>query len=196
MSPTTDRRLVLIDGHSIIHRSFHAMKMVKEPLKLRSTGELIGAPFGFANTFLHMFGELKPTHVIVTLDMSGPTFRHEITDTYKATRVPMADEEREEFSRQMKRCREVIETFGMPIYELAGYEADDLMGTLSVQGAKEGIDTYLVSMDSDIAQLVTPEVHLWMYRPYQRDSVIYKKPERRPRALRRPPRTDARPQGA
>jgi DNA polymerase-1 len=153
------------------------MKMVKEPLKLRSTGELIGAPFGFANTFLHMFGELKPTHVIVTLDMAGPTFRHEITDTYKATRVGMPDEEREEFSRQMKRCREVIETFGMPIFELEGYEADDIMGALSVQGAKEGIDTFLVSMDSDIAQLVTPEVHLWMYRPYQRDSVIYTKPE-------------------
>jgi len=108
VSSQTEARLVLIDGHSIIHRSFHAMKMVKEPLKLRSTGELVGAPFGFANTFLHMFGELKPTHVIVTLDMSGPTFRHEITDTYKATRVPMADEEREEFSRQMKRSRQVI----------------------------------------------------------------------------------------
>jgi len=177
VSPTTERRLVLIDGHSIIHRSFHAMKMVKEPLKLRSTGELIGAPFGFANTFLHMFGELKPTHVIVTLDMAGPTFRHEITDTYKATRVPMADEEREEFGRQMKRCRQVIETFGMPIFELEGYEADDILGALSVQAAKEGIDTFLVSMDSDIAQLVAPAVHLWMYRPYQRDSVIYKGPE-------------------
>ncbi|TMB66655.1 MAG: DNA polymerase I, partial [Chloroflexi bacterium] len=177
VSPQTERRLVLIDGHSIIHRSFHAMKMVKEPLKLRSTGELIGAPFGFANTFLHMFGELKPTHVIVTLDMAGPTFRHEITDTYKATRVAMPDEERQEFSRQMKRSRQVIETFGIPIYELEGYEADDLMGALSVQAAKEGIDTFLVSMDSDIAQLVTPEVHLWMYRPYQRDSVIYTKPE-------------------
>jgi DNA polymerase-1 len=153
------------------------MKMVKEPLKLRSTGELIGAPFGFANTFLHMFGELTPTHVIVTLDTAGPTFRHEITDTYKATRVGMPPEEREEFSRQMKRCREVIETFGMPIFELEGYEADDIMGALSVQGADEGIDTFLVSMDSDIAQLVTPEVHMWMYRPYQRDSVIFKGPE-------------------
>jgi DNA polymerase-1 len=177
VSPTTERRLVLIDGHSIIHRSFHAMKMVKEPLKLRSTGELIGAPFGFANTFLHMFGELKPTHVIVTLDTAGPTFRHEITDTYKATRVGMPKEEREEFSRQMKRARQVIETFGIPIFELEGYEADDIMGALSVQGAKEGIDTFLVSMDSDIAQLVTPEVHMWMYRPYQRDSVIFKRPE-------------------
>src|SRR5439155_7712041 len=136
------------------------MKELKEPLRLRSTGELIGAPFGFANTFLAMFGEINPTHVIVTLDKGAVTFRHEITDTYKATRVPMPDEEREEFSRQMKRCREVIDTFGIPIYELEGYEADDLMGALSVQAAEEGIDAFLVSMDSDIAQLVTPEVHL------------------------------------
>ncbi len=153
------------------------MKQVKEQLKLRSTGELIGAPFGFTNTFLAMFGELKPTHIIVTLDMAGPTFRHEITDTYKATRVAMPDEEREEFGRQMRRCRQVIETFGMPIYELEGYEADDLMGTLSAQAAEAGIDTFLVSMDSDIAQLVGPGVHLWMYRPYQRDSVIYETPD-------------------
>jgi len=167
-------RLVLIDGHSIIHRSFHAMKQLKEPLKLRSTGELVGAAFGFANTFLHMFGELKPTHVIVTLDMSGPTFRHEITDTYKATRVGMPDEEREDFNRQFERVRDMIGAFGMPIYELAGFEADDLMGTLSTQAAEQGIETYLVSMDSDIAQLVRPGVNLWMYRPYQRDSVLFK----------------------
>jgi DNA polymerase-1 len=171
------RRLVLIDGHSIIHRSFHAMKQLAEPLKVRATGELVGASFGFANTFLHMFGELKPTHVVVTLDSAGKTFRHELTDTYKATRVGMPDEEREEFSRQLKRTRQLIETMGMPIVELPGFEADDLMGTLSTQAAEQGIDTYLVSMDSDIAQLVRDGVHLWMYRPYQRDSVIFKTPD-------------------
>ncbi|HEU4758589.1 MAG TPA: DNA polymerase I [Dehalococcoidia bacterium] len=169
----TTPRLVLIDGHSLIHRSFHAMKQLKEPLRVAATGELIGAPFGFANTFLAMFGELKPTHVIVALDKAGPTFRHEITETYKATRVAMPEEERDEFRRQLNRCRQVIETFGMPIYELEGFEADDLLGTLSRQAAEHGIDTFLVSLDSDIAQLVQPGVHLWMYRPYQRDSVIY-----------------------
>ncbi len=153
------------------------MKQLAEPLKIRSTGELIGAPFGFANTFLAMFGELKPTHVIVTLDKGAVTFRHEIAETYKATRVPMADEEREQFNAQMQRCRQLIETFGMPIFELEGFEADDLMGTLSVQAKAERIDTFLVSMDSDIAQLVQPGVHLWMYRPYQRDSVIYQAAE-------------------
>ena len=148
------------------------MKQLKEPLRVAATGELIGAPFGFVNTFLAMFGELKPTHVIVTLDRAAPTFRHEITDTYKATRVGMPEEERAEFGRQMSRTREVIETFGMPIFELDGFEADDLLGTLARQAAARSIDTYLVSMDSDIAQLVDGDVHLWMYRPYQRDSVI------------------------
>jgi DNA polymerase I len=167
------RRLVLIDGHSIIHRSFHAMKQLAEPLRVRATGELVGAPFGFANTFLHMFGELKPTHVIVTLDKGAKTFRHEISESYKGTRVGMKDEEREEFSRQMTRTRQLIETFGVPMYELENYEADDLMGTLATQAAKEGIDTYLVSMDSDIAQLVGEGVHMWMYRPYQRDSITF-----------------------
>jgi DNA polymerase-1 len=168
---------VVIDGHSIIHRSFHAMKRLKEPLRVAATGELVGAPFGFANTFLAMFGELKPTHVIVTLDTGAATFRHELAESYKATRVRMEDEEREEFKRQFDRTRGLIDVFGIPIYELDGFEADDLMGTLSKQAAAEGVETYLVSMDSDIAQLVGDGVNLWMYRPYQRDSVIYRKPE-------------------
>ena len=175
--PADARRLVLIDGHSIIHRSFHAMKQLKEPLRIAATGELVGAPFGFANTFLAMFGELKPSHVIVTLDKGSVTFRHELAESYKATRVRMEDEEREEFKRQFDRTRGLIETFGIPMYELENFEADDLMGTLSRQAAAEGVETYLVSMDSDIAQLVGDGVRLWMYRPYQRDSVVYKTPE-------------------
>ncbi len=167
-------RLVIIDGHSIIHRSYHAMKQLAEPLRVRATGELVGAPFGFANTFLSMFAELEPTHVIVTLDKGAVTFRNEIAESYKATRVPMPDEEREEFNRQLERCRQVIETFGIPVFEKENYEADDLMGTLAAQAAAQGVETYLVSMDSDIAQLVREGVHLWMYRPYQRDSVIYR----------------------
>ena len=177
MSPESTPRVVIIDGHSIIHRSFHAMKQLKEPLRIAATGELVGAPFGFANTFLAMFGELKPTHVIVTLDKGSKTFRHELAESYKATRVRMEDEERDEFKRQFDRTRDLIEKFGIPIYELDGFEADDLMGTLSKQAVAEGVETYLVSMDSDIAQLVGEGVNLWMYRPYQRDSVIYKKPE-------------------
>ncbi|MCI0818297.1 MAG: DNA polymerase I [Chloroflexi bacterium] len=175
MAPKTrDPLLVVIDGHSIIHRSFHAMKQLAEPLRVRATGELVGAPFGFANTFLSMFAELQPTHVIVALDKGSVTFRNKIAASYKATRARMPDEERQEFNRQMDRSRQVIETFGIPMIDKENYEADDLMGTLATQAAEQGVETYLVSMDSDIAQLVQEGVHLWMYRPYQRDSVIYK----------------------
>jgi DNA polymerase-1 len=171
---TRDPLLVIIDGHSIIHRSFHAMKQLAEPLRVRATGELVGAPFGFANTFLSMFAELEPTHVIVALDKGSVTFRNKISESYKATRARMPDEERQEFNHQMDRSRQVIETFGIPMIDKEDYEADDLMGTLAAQAAEQGVETYLVSMDSDIAQLVEEGIHLWMYRPYQRDSVIYK----------------------
>ena len=70
-----------------------------------------------------------------------------------------------------------LEAFGLPIYEHEGYEADDLLGTLAAQATEEGVETYLVSLDSDIAQLVRPGVRLWMYRPYQRDSVVYETAE-------------------
>jgi len=161
-------RLILIDGHGVIHRSFHAFEKA-QPLTIKRTGEVVSAVYGFAGTLLSVLQELKPTHVIMTLDKGRVTFRHEIAESYKATRVAMPDELRS----QMGRCRQLIEAFGIPIYELEGFEADDLLGTLSLQAAEEGIDTYLVSLDSDIAQLVRSGVHLWMYRPYQRDSVVY-----------------------
>ena len=172
MSAPSQPRLVLIDGHGVIHRSFHAFEKA-QPLTLKTTGEVVSAVYGFAGTLLSVLQELQPTHVVVALDVGKVTFRHQIAPTYKEHRVAMPDELRS----QMARCRQVIETFAIPIYELEGYEADDLLGTLSLQAAEIGIDTFLVSMDSDIAQLVRPGVHLWMYRPYQRDSVVYLTPE-------------------
>ena len=111
------------------------MKQLAEPLRVRATGELVGAPFGFANTFLSMFAELQPTHVIVALDKGSVTFRNKIAASYKATRARMPDEERQEFNRQMDRSRQVIETVGIPMIDKDNYEADDLMGTLAAQAA-------------------------------------------------------------
>ncbi len=162
--------LVLLDGHGIIHRAYHA---VKEPLTVRKTGEVVTAAYGFANTLLSVLQELKPTHLAVALDKGRVTFRHEQEPTYKAHRAEMP----EDLRAQIGRCREVIETFGIPIYELEGFEADDVLGTLARQAAEQGIETYLVSLDSDIAQLVQPGVHLFMFRPYQRDTVIYEDAE-------------------
>jgi len=162
--------LVLLDGHGIIHRAYHA---VKEPLTVRKTGEVVTAAYGFANTLLSVLRELSPTHLAVALDKGRVTFRHQQEPTYKAHRVEMP----EDLRAQIGRCRELIEAFDIPIYELDDYEADDVLGTLARQAAEQGIETYLVSLDSDIAQLVQPGVHLFMFRPYQRDTVIYKEPE-------------------
>ncbi|KKL73048.1 hypothetical protein LCGC14_2078790 [marine sediment metagenome] len=143
------------------------------PLTVRSTGEVVSAVYGLANTFLNVMQELQPTHVIVALDKGKETFRHKISKEYKATRAAMPDDLRS----QLGRCRQMIETFGFPIYEDEEFEADDLLGTLSAQASERGVETYLVSLDSDIAQLVRPGVRLWMYRPYQRDSVVYETAE-------------------
>ena len=140
---------------------------------MRRTGEVVTAVYGLASTLLSVMQELKPTHVIVALDKGKDTFRHKISKEYKATRAAMPDDLR----AQLDRCREVIEAFGFPIYEDEEYEADDLLGALSTQAAEQGVETYLVSLDSDIAQLVRPGVRLWMYRPYQRDSVVYESAE-------------------
>ena len=180
--------LVLIDGHGIIHRAYHAVKV---PLTVRSTGEVVTAVYGFANTLLSVFQELKPTHVAVVLDKGKPTLRIAKDATYKAHRPEMPDDLRV----QIGRCRELIEAFDIPIYELEHYEADDVLGALARQAVEQGIETYLVSLDSDIAQLVQPNVHVYMYRPYQRDSVIYETPEDVQRTLRRLAAADARPQG-
>jgi DNA polymerase-1 len=162
--------LVLLDGHGIIHRAYHA---VKEPLTVRRTGEVVTAVYGFANTLLSVLQELKPTHLAVALDKGKPTLRIEKDASYKAHRPEMPDDLRV----QIDRCRELIAAFSIPIFELEGYEADDVLGALARQAAEQGIETYIVSLDSDIAQLVQPNVHLYMYRPYQRDSVIYETPE-------------------
>jgi len=159
--------LLLLDGHGIIHRAYHALR--DQPLTVRRTGEPVSAVYGFANTLLSVLEELKPTHAAVALDPSGPTFRHEMDETYKAHRAPAP----EDLHQQVVRCEELIEAFNIPICRVEGYEADDALGTLTRQAAEQGIETCVVTLDSDIVQLVRPGVRVYMYRPYQRDTVIY-----------------------
>jgi DNA polymerase-1 len=159
-------RLVIFDGHGIIHRAYHAFP---EPLTVRKTGEVVTAVYGVANTLLTVLDQIKPTHVAFTLDPPGPTFRHEKDATYKAQRVAMP----EDLRSQLGRVRELIEAFNIPIYMADGYEADDALGTLAKQAEKLGVETYLVTLDSDVVQLVRDGVKVFMMRPYQRDIVTY-----------------------
>ena len=145
------KTLVLIDGHAIIHRAFHA---VPEDLAT-SKGEVVNATFGFTSILIKALTDIKPDYLAVTFDRPAPTFRHENYAEYKAHRPTLPEIMRPQFSR----VREVVEAFDIPIYEKDGFEADDVLGTLSVQATQQGVDTIIFTGDMDTLQLVNEHVH-------------------------------------
>ena len=157
--------LILIDAHALIHRAFHALP----PLTIGKTGEIVGAVYGFTNTLLKAIKDLEPTHCAVAFDLPGPTFRHAKFEKYKAQRVKAPDE----LVNQFHRVRELVATFGIPIFEMQGYEADDVLGALSNQAEKLGVDTLILTGDTDAVQLVTPTVRALLPKGMFRESVLY-----------------------
>ncbi len=153
--------LILIDGHALVHRSFHA---IQHPLTVSSTGEDVRGVYGFANAFLRTLDEWNPSHVIITFDLPYPTFRHKMFDEYKAHRAPTPPELRGQFDR----VRQLMSAFNVPIYELEGFEADDLLGTLSFQSQESGLDTLILTGDSDTLQLVSEKVRVLMSSSFQK----------------------------
>src|SRR5215831_10801634 len=147
---TKRKTLVLIDGHAIIHRAFHA---VPEDLAT-SKGEVVNATFGFTSILIKALADIKPDYIAVTFDRPSPTFRHENYKEYKAHRPTLPDIMRSQFHR----IREVVEAFHIPIYEKDGFEADDVLGTLSVQATQQGVDTIIFTGDMDTLQLVNEHV--------------------------------------
>jgi DNA polymerase-1 len=159
--------LVLFDGNAIIHRAFHALP----PLTVSKTGEMVGAVYGFALILLKAINELKPTHFAIAFDRKEPTFRHQLFDQYKAQRPPAPDE----LVNQLGRVRQLVTAFHIPAFELAGYEADDILGTLSQQASQQGVDTIIVTGDADAMQLVSPRVKLLYPKPRRAfsDTMLY-----------------------
>jgi DNA polymerase-1 len=155
--------LVLFDGHAIVHRAYHAFQNSRSStvFTVPKTGEVVTAVFGFAQMLLKVINDLKPTCYAIAFDTRAPTFRHEMYDQYKAHRPPTPDE----LVNQFGRVRQLVETFHMPIYEIDGYEADDVLGTLSDQASRQGIDTIIVTGDGDIMQLVSPQVNILYPKP-------------------------------
>jgi len=165
--------LVLFDGHAIVHRAYHAFHAARPPriLTVPKTGEVVSAVFGFAQMFLKVINELKPTCYAIAFDTPVPTFRHRAYDQYKAHRPPTPDE----LINQFGRVRQLVETFNIPVYELDGYEADDVIGTLSNQASRQGVDTIIVTGDADTMQLVSPSVNIWYPKPRGSfsDTILY-----------------------
>lgn len=143
------KKLVLIDGHSILNRAFFGL-----PDLTNSQGVHTNAVYGFLNIMFKILEEEKPDYLTVAFDVHAPTFRHKMFEEYKETRKPMADELRQ----QVPLIKEMLKAMGIIIVEKAGYEADDILGTLSVKAEKEGMDVAVISGDRDLLQLATEHV--------------------------------------
>ncbi len=139
------------------------------PLTVSRTGEVISAVFGFASMLLKAVNELKPSHMAVAFDRPEPTFRHQEYLEYKAHRPAMA----RELVPQFAKVRLLLDAFRIPMYEWPGLEADDILGTLSRQAREMGIDTVIVTGDTDAMQLVAPGVRLLTSRKGFADTVVY-----------------------
>ena len=149
-------KLLLIDAYALIYRSYYAF--IKNP-RINSKGVNTSAIFGFINTLEDVLRRVEPSHVAVGFDPSGPTFRHEAYEEYKAQR-----EETPEVIRQsVPVIRDIIEAYNIPILEVPRYEADDVIGTISKQAEQKGFDVYMMTPDKDYAQLVSE--HIFQYRP-------------------------------
>jgi len=158
---------VLFDGNALIHRAFHALP----PLTVSKTGEIVSAVYGFVLILLKVINELKPTHYVIAFDTKAPTFRHQLFDQYKAQRPPTPDE----LVGQLGRVRQMVEAFHIPIFELDGYEADDLLGALSQQASGQDVATIIVTGDADAMQLVSPRVKVLYPKPRRSfsDTMLY-----------------------
>ncbi len=147
-------KLVLIDGHALAYRAFHALPVDRFATR---DGEPTNATYGFTSTLLHILQEHHPDYIAVCFD-AGRSGRDLTYPQYKSQRDRMPDA----MHIQMDRIRQVVEALGIPIFELEGFEADDLLGTLSRQAAEQGIETLIVTGDRDLLQLVGPNVKVFL----------------------------------
>lgn len=159
-SPQTHRQLasekpllLLIDGHSIVHRAYHAIAASGRPMTLKTTGESVNGVFGFISMLIKVLREYPPSHIAISFDRPVKTFRHDMFEEYKAGRETPSD-----LVSQFHYVKKAVEAMGLPVYELDGYEADDVLGALSLQASQQGIDVLIVTGDADATQLVSEKV--------------------------------------
>ncbi|HEY8867830.1 MAG TPA: DNA polymerase I [Candidatus Limnocylindrales bacterium] len=157
-------RLMLLDGNGLIYRGYFAL-----PPLTTSRGELVNAVFGFCSIVLRGIQDIAPDYVAVAFDLQGPTFRHEQYADYKATRLRMPDDLRDQFPK----VREVVKALRIPVYELQGYEADDVIGTLVVEAEQRGLDTTIVTGDLDMLQIVSDRTRLMTTRSGVENTITY-----------------------
>ncbi|HPT08168.1 MAG TPA: DNA polymerase I [bacterium] len=162
-----NKKIIIIDGNALIHRSFHALPTTL----MTKDGQITNAAYGFASFLIKALAEIKPNYAVLTLDRKAPTFRHESYDKYKATRVKAP----QELYDQIPMVRKITQAFSIPIFELDGYEADDLIGTITTNINKKHpkIDVIIITGDLDTLQLVNNKTKVYTMSRGLNDSVLY-----------------------
>ena len=158
------KKLILIDGNAIVHRSFHALP----PLTNRK-GEMTNAVYGFSSVLIKVINELKPDYMVAAFDLAAPTFRHIEYDQYKAKRVKAPDE----LYEQIPRTKEVLRAFGVPVLEKEGFEADDIIGTVAKKYTDKEIDILIITGDLDTLQLIDDNIRVYTMKKGLSDTMIY-----------------------
>lgn len=151
-----EKRLFLLDAYALIYRAYYAL--IRSP-RVTSKGVNTSAIFGFCNTLDELLRKEAPTHIAVCFDPHGPTFRHEEYEAYKAQR----EKQPEDITVAVPYIKRILEAYRIPVVEVEGYEADDVIGTLATRAAKEGYDVFMMTPDKDYGQLVGD--HIYQYRP-------------------------------
>lgn len=159
------KTFLLIDGNALIHRAYHALP----PLSTKK-GELVNAVYGFASTLMSVLEKFKPEYIAASFDLAAPTFRHEAFAEYKAKRKKAPDD----LYAQIPRVKELVRAFNIPIYECEGFEADDVIGTLTRQVTEtEDREVIIITGDADALQLVNEKVKVFSMRRGMSDTVLY-----------------------
>lgn len=160
------QKFVIIDGNALIHRAFHAIP----PLTTKN-GQLVNAAYGFTSILLKVLKDFKPSHIAVTYDVKKKTFRHKLYQEYKAKRIKQP----QELYDQIPITKEIVKTLNIPIYELEGYEADDIIGTLTEKRDVDlpNVETIIVTGDLDALQLVDANTKVFTMRRGFSDTLTY-----------------------
>jgi DNA polymerase-1 len=161
---STDRKLVLIDANGLVYRAFFAL-----PYFTTKDGRPTNAVYGFTNMLLKVLDEEKPGYIAAAFDKAAPTFRHAQFKEYKATRERMPDDLRP----QIETTKEILEALGIPIFEVAGYEADDILGTIARRAAADGFDVLIVTGDLDMLQLVDDKIKVMVTSRGISETTVY-----------------------
>jgi DNA polymerase-1 len=159
-------KLLIIDSNSVIHRAYHAL-----PPLTTQKGEAVGAIYGFLTVFFKALNEFKPEFIAACFDIKGPTFRHEKFQGYKANRPPLPSD----LGLQITKVKEILPLFNIPVFGKEGFEADDLIGTISKIAPEKVSDLEIVilSGDTDTMQLVTEKTKVYNLKKGVKETVLY-----------------------